>query len=577
MYYKRFFILVLLILSLIWVIMPAGAKETDRISLELRDIEINDALTFLASKANLNIIPTSAVSGRISLMVEDALVSDIFDIMLRSNNLACDKQGDIYNVMTEKEYKSRYGKNFSDLRQTKVFRLRYAIPERTYRLLDTMKSDIGKILVDDDSGTVLVMDTPQKIKEMEEVLVTMEKKSIIRIFSLKYARASDMEKQLKQQLDLKKVGTIRSDERTNQVIVQTFPDRMEDIADLIKGLDHRTKEILIDAKIIQVALSDNLTSGVEWEGLFDLGKEDGLAYLGSYPFSWTGAATTDVWQSRQETYQDVGYVGSYPQSGTTTTSGIASGASSVASEQMHLGMVGNHDFDTIIKYLNTLGETKILSNPKLAVINNQEAKIHVGRREAYITTTTTQSQASTTISEDVTFVDVGIQLFVTPSINDEGFVTIEIKPEVTSVIDYLETSQNNMIPIIEVATAETIVMVKDGTTILIGGLSKEETNSDSEGMPFISKIPIIGELFKSGTSGSTRTELLVLLTPHIISGDELTTGYSRDFGYSLDKQDQGYQKMVDEPLDMQSKSYQGYSVTDGIDPVFPQIKPKKDF
>ncbi|MBU2221965.1 MAG: hypothetical protein KJ722_05025, partial [Candidatus Omnitrophica bacterium] len=90
------------------------------ISLDLRDIEVNEALKFLAGKANLNIIPTKDVGGRITLMVDNVPVKDVFDIMLRSNSLAYDKQGSIYNVMTEKEFKARYGKNFTDLRQVKV-------------------------------------------------------------------------------------------------------------------------------------------------------------------------------------------------------------------------------------------------------------------------------------------------------------------------------------------------------------------------------------------------------------------------------------------------------------------------
>lgn len=99
---------------------PEGMQG--RISLDLRNIEVIEALKFLSMKAGLNIIATKDVAGRITLMVQDVPVKDIFDIMLRSNGLAYTKEGDIYNVMTEDEYKALFGKKFADIRLVKVFR-----------------------------------------------------------------------------------------------------------------------------------------------------------------------------------------------------------------------------------------------------------------------------------------------------------------------------------------------------------------------------------------------------------------------------------------------------------------------
>ncbi len=204
-------------------------------------------------------------------------------------------------------------------------------------------------------------------------------------------------------------------------------------------------------------------------------------------------------------------------------------------------MINNkQDFDILIKYLQTLGRTQILSNPQLAVINNQEARIHVGEKQAYVTTTTTTGQTTTTVSEEVTFVDVGIQLSVTPTINDDGYVTMKVKPEVSSVVSTLTTPSGNKIPIIDSSMAETTVMVKDGATIIIGGLRKEEKTSSSEQLPFLGKIPLLGFLFRSGSNKTERTELLVMLTPHIISGDVLTTGDEREFGTKPGKEYKEY-------------------------------------
>lgn len=525
---------------------PVGMEGN--ISLDLRNIEVIEALKFLAIKAGLNIIATKNVAGRVTLMVENVPVKDIFDIMLRSNGLAYVKQGNIYNVMTEEEYKLLFGRKFADIRQVKTFRLKYAIPEQAFSLLDALKSDIGRVLVEPDSGTILIMDTPVNIKMVEESLATLEQRNLVQVFNLKYGRAKEVEEQLKAQLDVKKVGSIKADERSNQVIIQALPDRMPDIERIIYALDKKSKEVLIDTKIVKVKLSDTLASGVEWEGIFNVSKKIGMAYAGTVPFSQILKSTTGTdWVSREKFLTDTmkGSVGAIPFSGTTAS---AVGKKVSPTEEMHVGIIERRrDVDAVVRYLQTLGNTQVLSNPKLAVVNNQEAKIHIGEKQAYVTTTTTTGQSTSTISEQVTFVDVGIQLSVTPTINDDGFVTMKVKPEVSSVVSTLTTPTGNKIPIIDTSLAETTVLVKDGSTIVIGGLRKEEKTSDSEQVPILGKIPLLGFFFRNSTNKTERTELLVMLTPHIVEGDTLTTGDERDFGYKQGKDDEGYSAFVSEP------------------------------
>ena len=519
----------------------AFAAVNPRISLDLRDIEIRDALSFLAQKADLNIVPTNQVSGRMTLMVKDASADDVLEIIIRSNRLAYEKVGAIYNVMTEKEYRDRYGKGFDDIRQVKVFSLQYVAPEQALAVIDSVKSSIGKALADTESGTLTVLDTPEKIAEIAQTLEGLERKGTIRIFSLKYAQAEDVAKQMRTEIDMKKLGMVKADVRTNQVIVQTMPERMNDVAQMIAGLDQKTREVLIEARIIQVKLTDSLSSGVEWEGLFETSQKNGTtSYVGTYPPS---SVTSDTdWRSRKKVLEDTGYIGAYPFSG--TTSNFSASQPRVGTEQMHVGVVGKNDYDVMISYLKTLGDVKILSNPRLAVTNNQEARIHVGERQAYITTTTTAGQTTTTVSEQVTFLDVGLQLFLTPAINEDGYVTLRIKPEVSSVTGSLVTGQDNRIPILDTSTAETTVMVKDGATVAVGGLRREENSVDSQQVPFIGRIPILGMLFKSEQNRKQRSELLVLITAHIIQGDELVTGEPRSFGKHLDGTYQGYQPVT---------------------------------
>ena len=545
--------------------MPLAGMEQD-ITLDLRNIEIVDALKFLATKAGINIITTKKVSGRVSFMVEHVKVKDIFDLMLRSNELAYAKQGNIYNVMTEGEYKVLFGERFSDIRQVKTFRLKYAIPEQAFTLLDTLKSSIGRVLVEPDSGTVLIMDTPEKVIEIERALATLEQRNLVKVIKLNYANAKDIEEQLKPHLDGKKVGTIRSDERSNQVIIQALPGRMLEIEMLIAKLDEKTKQVLIDAKIIKIGLSETNERGIEWDGLFEMGRQYGLNYLGSTPFGAIQAAG-DAFRTRTDAFNDGGaQIGQFPSSGFSNNFG----GQQIRPGQIHVGIVDEKiDFDVLIKFLQTIGNTQILSNPKLVVTNNQEARIHVGERQAYITSTTTTGQSTSTVSEEVTFVDVGIQLSVIPTINDEGFITLKVKPEISSVISTLITPSGNQIPIIDTSTAETTVMVKSGVTVVIGGLRRDEKTEVTDQVPFLSKIPLLGFFFKQTKVVDQRTELLVLLTPYIIDGEHLILGDPRDYDfgatggkkyaeYTAITDDSDYVGPLDRPED-RIKSYREYS------------------
>ena len=143
------------------------------ISLEFRSTDASDVLKYLAQKAELNMSISNNVAGRVSLFVNNVPIRDIFDIVLRSNNLAYEKRGELYYVMTEAEYKDLHGERFADTRVVKTFRLQYAMPEMAFNLLDALKSSIGRLLVDENSGTIMIVDTREKVIEMEKSLAVL--------------------------------------------------------------------------------------------------------------------------------------------------------------------------------------------------------------------------------------------------------------------------------------------------------------------------------------------------------------------------------------------------------------------
>ena len=498
-------------------VVPSGQELTplrgmeERVSLDLRSTEATDALKYLATKGGLNIAISKNVSGRVNLLLTDIPIRDVFDLILRSNELAYDKQGEIYNVMTEEEYRRLYGKKFSDLRQVRTIRLQYAVPQQAFNLLDTLKSEIGRLLVDEESGTVMVLDTPERLSEMEAALATLERGGTTRVIDLKYAKAKDLEERLKDQLEVNKLGFVKADERTNQLIVKTLPERMKELEQLIQALDRKTREVLIDAKIVKVTLTNSMDAGIDWDSVFSNLKFHGIDKANTFRNSSTGTPPSEVPAVTKIDLNAIFGLDTF-------------GEKHPDLGKLVFGTVARDGYE-LLRYLETLGETKLISNPRLLVTENQEARIHVGTKEAYVTTTTTTGQTTSTTAEDVQFIDVGIQLAVTPSINQDGFVAMKIKPEVSSVVRTLTTPSKNQIPIVDTSTAETHVLVADGTTVVLGGLRKNEKKFSNKQIPYLGHVPIIGSLlFKDTDRDDQLTELVVFITPHVVSGGELVTG-----------------------------------------------------
>lgn len=481
------------------------------VSLDLRATEATDALKYLATKGGLNIAISKNVSGRVNLYLTDVPIRDVFDLILRSNELAYERQGSVYNVMTEAEYRALYGRKFSDLRDVRTFRLQYAIPQQAFNLLDTVKSEVGRLLIDEDSGTVLVMDTPEKLEEMARALSVLEQGGMTQVIDLQYAKAEDIQERLSEQLEVNKLGYVKADPRTNQLIVKTLPERMTEIKALVQALDRKTREVLIDAKIVKVTYDNDHTMGVNWDSVFTNLKFHGVSQTNDFRAATTGTAPSEVPAITRVDLDDIFHK-------------IATKEQPTGGMQLLFGTVARDGYE-LLRYLETVGQTKLVSNPRIMVTENKEAKIHVGTREAFVTSTTTTGQSTSTKAEAIEFIDVGIQLNVTPQINRDGFITMLIKPEVSSVVRTVITEEGTQVPIVDTSKAETTVMVADGSTLIIGGLRKDEKQSTSERLPILSHIPLLGPaLFQQNTKNDQLTELVVFITPHIVTGDRLITG-----------------------------------------------------
>ncbi len=468
----------------------APASSPERMSLDLKGIDINEFFRVLSMKMGVTIVPTKSVTGRVNIFLNNLTFEDALDVVVFSQDLALERNGNIINVMTAQEYERLYGKKFNEKRKIESCQLVYAKPSVIFEALGQLKSEVGRIIVDESTGSIFMIDIPEKVALMRQTVKDLDRAPVTHVFTLQYAKPADVKAHVSGAIT-PGIGEMYVDERSNKVIVSDLPQKMSKIRDMIKAFDEPTLQVFIESEIVQVVLKDEFIRGVSWEKLLAQDNLNGLNFKGTFPLA---------------------------------TSFTPSPSLSADNLKISIGTMDANNYTAALQFLGTLGNTKVLSEPRIAVLNKEEAKIMVGSREAFVTQALSQGQSTTVTSESIQFIDVGVKLTVLPTINDEGYVMMKIKPEVSTVREVITTALGSRIPIVETSEAESVIKVKDGTMIMIAGLMKDEKREDVTGIPGLSKIPVIGALFGSKGKQKKKTELIIFITPHIITGNAPARG-----------------------------------------------------
>ena len=475
-----------------------------KVSLDLLDaMDVVDLLKFLAQKADLNIIVSKDVTGSSKLMIKDVTLGEALEIVLAANGLAYEVQGNILKVMTDKEYTAQYGEGFYERKQAKIIELKSAVPSRMAVLLNDVKSALGKIVYDDATGNLVLIDTPEKVREMEDVIRRAEIPTYQRVFPtvttnfvLQYAKAEEIEPQISPMLTKESnIGQLRVDKRTKTLIVTDFPNVIQRVCDMVAMFDRPQKQVFIEAKIVQVLLSDDSHFGVNWDYLFQ-GLDPRFSLQ---PISKTFAASTPA---------SLLAAGSKDTAGSLTYHTIAAGA----------------NLNLVVEALAKVGKTKLLQNPHIATMDGKEATIKAITTQPY-SELQYETGSSNIVGKTYKFVDVGVSLGVTPRINELGFITCDIRPEVSSVLSWYnsdpsDVTGNSGVPVVKKSYAETSISVKDGVTIIIAGMIDEQDTKSRTQIPILGSIPLLGALFRYDTTSTVNSETIVLLTPRIVTGDK---------------------------------------------------------
>lgn len=290
------------------------------------------------------------------------------------------------------------------------------------------------------------------------------------------------------------------DETTNALIIRAYPREYKFVLETIKKLDLYPKQVLIEVFLVSVQLDDTNKFGLEWSTFMDSFKRGNTTY--NWTFGMGGPAIDPTTFSN-----GIQYV-------ITATNKLAAAINATAGDN----------------------KTKVLSSPHLLASNNKEAKIQVGTSQPILTntyTTTATGTATAVVEGSIEYKDIGIILTVTPRISDGGLVTMELSIEDSTVSNTSLGSLSN-VPVFSKKTAKTTLSILEGQTIIIGGLIEETKITNKSGVPVLSKIPILGGLFGSQDYEKHKTELMLLLTPHVITDIDQSNAITREFKGKVD-------------------------------------------
>lgn len=298
------------------------------------------------------------------------------------------------------------------------------------------------------------------------------------------------------------------------IVVRATPAELRQVADYLRAIQLTIeRQVMLEAKIVEIKLSKGSETGVNWTAF--RGINSGSTKVGGIGMA-PGVSLTNT--------------GALKDANVTVTPGV-----SAAAEALGKGFYGlafqSANFAALLSFLETQGDVKVLSSPRIATLNNQKAVLKVGSDELFVTgvSTTQTSTGSTTTSSPTLSLQPffsGISLDVTPQIDDTGTVMLHVHPAISSVaekekvIDLGEMGSYRL-PLAASSINETdsIVRVRDGQIVAIGGLMQQNSINDRSGVPGLSNIPGVGGLFRYQANSETKHELVILIKPTVIGED----------------------------------------------------------
>jgi type IV pilus assembly protein PilQ len=437
------------------------APGTGRLSMDFKDADINNLLRIIAEVSGMNVVAGGDVTGKVTVRLVNVEWQQALDVILRINGMGYEIDGNIIRVAPQ-------AKLAAEQRSREEAKAR----EQKARD-DALKAE--------------------RDQKKEQVQLEPLKDEVI---AVNYAKAADVVKNLDR---LKTPGrtdaSIVVDDRTNKLIIRETPASLGKMKDLLRELDRATPQVLIEARLIEATRNFSQSLGIEWG--FNANMQ--MANL-------QNPQPVSLFTSNLGTPLAIpAATGALPLAismpATSPTASIGMLANSLFSNRLALG--------ARISAGESENKVRTLSAPKVSTLDNQEAEIKQGQQVPY---TTIDSSGRTVVA----YVDAFIRLKVTPHITNDKRISMKVEAERSFPGDRIDFPGGFSFPI-NTRKATTNVLVSNGSTIVIGGLLQSDERWSESRVPWISKVPVLGSLFKSTSIGPEgKVELLIFLTPTVL-------------------------------------------------------------
>jgi general secretion pathway protein D len=423
----------------------------------------------------------------------------------------------------------------SAVQTTEILRLKYGVAEDVVSMLNTLEKSRQGEGAEADKEAILVADkrtnsvvvtadelTVERIRKLVSYLDTpLEQSGNVRVIYLEYADALEVAEVLTRVMQniarleeggaTKRSGnnesTIEADAGTNSLIITADTDEMAALESVIARLDIRRAQVLIEAIIVEMEMTEGQELGLQW-----LFSNDGGIY-------GSNISTSSAQQARNRALADA----ILPDDGSETipTRGVAGALSQIPGTTLGWGVVDEDlTMTVILNALETQGNANILSTPSLLTLDNEEAFITVGQQVPFVTgsyTNTGVGNGAQNPFQTIERQSVGVTLKVTPQINEGDSVVLDIVQEVSSISAQILAASD---VITNERKIETKVLANDSDIVVLGGLVKDDVQNSTQGVPILSGIPLLGRLFRNDVVTVTKSNLLVFIRPTIIRDDE---------------------------------------------------------
>ncbi len=443
----------------------------------------------------------------------------------------------------------------SAVKKTEVVKLRYGVATDVVEMLKTLEksrageaadaNDEASFVADKRTNSVIITADEvsiERIKGLVDYLdIPLEQSGNVRVMYLEYADATEVAEVLTRvmqnlaRLDDESSGrtraanaaqsTIEADEGTNSLIITADTDEMAALEAVIARLDIRRAQVLVEAIIVEIDVTEGRELGLQWLFAND-----------------SGLYGSNISPARQGSNAAIAQA-ILPEDAASTEIGVrdlAGALSQVPGTTFGWGVVDqNLTMTTILNTLEKQGNTNILSTPSLLTLDNEEAFITVGQQVPFVTGSYTNTGAANGVANPFQTIqreNVGVTLQVTPQINEGDSVVMDIVQEVSSISQQALSASD---VITNERKIETKVLAKDGDIVVLGGLVKDDIQDSQQGVPLLSGIPVLGRLFRNDVVSVTKSNLLVFIRSTIIRDDDDLAGATAEkYRYIRDQQRQ---------------------------------------